>query len=184
MIASMFPASRSPGLRASHCAGSGVMNALSGEVVQVLSGVVDIHDVGGVRAKRLGHGPDPDRAVAERDDLTEVLAAAAQVLGLDPAGEGVLAVEGEGVAGRARVHHRPAPGVEPGHGEQPRELDLPAAGLLSDLAGISISAPAARPNGTSAPARAIISARPGDSEEPATPSCWSRGANPQPQSRQ
>ena len=46
------------------------------------------------------------------------------------------------------------------------------------------SRPAARPNGTSAPARAIISARPGDSEEPATPSCWSRGANPQPQSRQ
>jgi len=40
------------------------------------------------------------------------------------------------------------------------------------------SRPAARAKETSAPARAIISARPGDSEQPGTPSCWSRGANP------
>ena len=40
------------------------------------------------------------------------------------------------------------------------------------------SRPAAVANGTSAPARATISARPGDSGVPATPSCWSRGANP------
>jgi hypothetical protein len=36
----------------------------------------------------------------------------------------------------------------------------------------------------SAPARAIISARPGDSDVPATPSCSSRGAKPRSQSRQ
>jgi hypothetical protein len=42
------------------------------------------------------------------------------------------------------------------------------------------SSPAARAKGTCAPARAIISARPGDSEPPDTPSCSSRGASPRP----
>jgi hypothetical protein len=37
---------------------------------------------------------------------------------------------------------------------------------------------AALPNGTSAPARAVISRSPGDSGVPAAPSCSSRGANP------
>ena len=42
----------------------------------------------------------------------------------------------------------------------------------------SASSAAALPNGTSDPARAIISARPGDNNVPATPSCSSRGAKP------
>ena len=109
MIAPMFPASSSALRPASHWGGSGVMKARwSGEVVQVLAGVIDVHDVGGVRVEGLGHGPDPGGAVAEGDDLAEVLAAAAQVLGLHQPGEGVLAVEGGHVGGGARVHHRPA----------------------------------------------------------------------------
>ncbi|MGO8960757.1 MAG: hypothetical protein ACLQFR_25785 [Streptosporangiaceae bacterium] len=40
------------------------------------------------------------------------------------------------------------------------------------------SSPAARAKDTSAPASAVISERPGDSEPPLMPSCWSRGANP------
>ena len=84
------------------------------EVVQVLAGVVDVHDVGGVRVEGLGHGPDPGGAVAEGDDLAEVLAAAAQVLGLHQPGEGVLAVEGGHVGGGAGVHHRPAIIIEAG----------------------------------------------------------------------
>ena len=71
-----------------------------GQVVQVLSGVPDIHDVGGVRVELFRHAPDPGGAVADRDDLPEVLPAAAQVLGLHQPGQGVLAVEGEGVASR------------------------------------------------------------------------------------
>ncbi len=48
----------------------------------------------------------------------------------------------------------------------------------------SASSAAALPNGTSAPARAIIWLSPGDSDVPATPSCSSRGAKPCPHSRQ
>jgi hypothetical protein len=46
------------------------------------------------------------------------------------------------------------------------------------------SRPAARAKETSAPARAIISERPGDSDAPATPSWSSRGACPRLQSAQ
>ena len=93
------------------------------EVVQVLAGVLDVHDVGGVRVEGLGHGPDPGGAVAEGDDLAEVVPAAAQVLGLDEASEGVLAVGCGHVAGRAGIHHRPAVIIQAGHGEEPGELD-------------------------------------------------------------
>src|SRR6266571_535891 len=47
---------------------------------------------------------------------------------------------------------------------------------LTAIPARSCTSAAALPNGTSAPARAIISARPGDSDVPATPSCSSRGA--------
>ena len=126
----MFPASSSVLRSASHWAGSGVMKARwAGEVGEVLAGMVDVDDVGGVRIERLGHGPDPGGAVADRDDLPEVLAAAAQVLGLHQAGEGVLAVEGGHVARGAGVRHRVAVVIEAGHGEEPGELDLAGAGL-------------------------------------------------------
>ena len=53
------------------------------QVGEVLAGVVYVHDLGGVGVELPGHGPDPGGAVAEGGDLAEVLAAAAQVLGLD-----------------------------------------------------------------------------------------------------
>ena len=74
------------------------------QVGEVLAGVVDVGDVGGVGVELLGHGPDPGGAVAESDDLAAMVAAAAQVLGFDQVGEGILAVE----AGGAGVHHRPS----------------------------------------------------------------------------
>ena len=84
MMASMFPASSSSRRLASHCGGSVVMKARwAARSWKVLAGVVDIHDVRGVRVKGLGHGPDPRGAVAEGDDLPEVPAAAALVLGAD-----------------------------------------------------------------------------------------------------
>src|SRR5216683_6627382 len=43
------------------------------EVVEVLAGVPDVGDVGGVRVELASHGPDPGGAVADRDDLAEVL---------------------------------------------------------------------------------------------------------------
>src|ERR1022692_382179 len=102
---------------------------VGGQVGEVLAGVVDVGDVRRVGVEVPGHGPDPGGTVAEGDDLPVVLAAAAQVLGFHQPGEGVLAAEGEGVAGGSGVHHGPAPAVEPGYGEQPGELDLAGAGL-------------------------------------------------------
>src|ERR1035438_9530603 len=55
---------------------------------------------------------------------------------------------------------------------------------LTAIPARSASSAAALPNGTSAPARAIIWVSPGDSDVPATPSCSSRGAEPCPHSRQ
>jgi hypothetical protein len=102
---------------------------VAGQVVQVLAGVVDVGDMGGVRVERPGHAPDPGGAVADRDDLAEVLAAAAQVPGLRQVGEGVLAVEGGHVTGGAGVHHRVPAGIHGGDGEEPGELDLAGAGV-------------------------------------------------------
>ena len=101
---------------------------VAGQVGEVLAGVVDVGDVGGVGVKGPGHGPDPRGAVAEGDDLAEVLAAAAQVLGFHQLGEGVLAGEGGHVGGGAGVHHRPAVVIQARHGEQPGELDLAGPG--------------------------------------------------------
>jgi hypothetical protein len=49
---------------------------------------------------------------------------------------------------------------------------------VSRIPARSSSSPAARANGTSAPALLVIAASPGDIEAPATPSPASRGARP------
>ena len=139
MIASIFPASSSALRSSSHRAGSGVMKArYVREVEQVLAGVVEVGDVGGVGVELPGHGPDPGGAVADGDDLAEVLAAAAQVLGFHQAGQGVLAVEGGHVAGGARVHHRVAALIEGGDGDQAGQLDL--AGPGAAVIGLALAA--------------------------------------------
>jgi hypothetical protein len=123
----MVPVSSSALRSASHWGGSGGDEGQVGG--QVLAGVPDVGDVGGVRVERLGHGPDPGRAVTDRHHLAEMAAAAAQVLGLDEFGEGVLAVEGGHVGRGAGVHHRVAVVIEGGDGEQAGELDLTGVGL-------------------------------------------------------
>jgi hypothetical protein len=69
---------------------------VGGQVGEVLAGVVDACDVGSLGVEGPGHGPDSRGAVAEGDDLAEMLAAAAQVLGFHELGGGVLAAEGGG----------------------------------------------------------------------------------------
>jgi hypothetical protein len=175
-------------------------------------------------------------------------AAAAQVLGRHKAGEGILAVEGRDVAGRAgsitglpslsraetvknraslisRVRACPSsalpcrPSVSPGRTGTPvlststysmsgigsrggsgitvrarsavasaapaalaaapdASADRSIVLALTAIPARSASRAAALPNGTSAPARAIICARPSDRAVPAVPSCSSRGAKP------
>ena len=42
------------------------------QVVGVLAGVVEVHDLGGGREQLVGEVPDPHRAVAEDDGLADV----------------------------------------------------------------------------------------------------------------
>ena len=58
-----------------------------GQLVQVLAGVVDVHDRGSFGQDRGGEVPDPGRAVAEHDELADVVGAAAARLGGHQGGE-------------------------------------------------------------------------------------------------
>lgn len=53
-----------------------------GEIVQVLAGVVDVHDRGGFGRDRGGPVPDPGGAVAEHHQLADVIGAAAASFGV------------------------------------------------------------------------------------------------------
>ena len=100
-----------------------------GEVVDVLAGVVEVDDLGGGGEQLLGEVPDPDRPVAEHDELADVLGAAAAGLGVHQQAEPGGGVEGGQVGGRAGVADRVAVVIGAGLGEQAGELDLAGMGL-------------------------------------------------------
>ena len=110
-----------------------------GEGVQVFAGVVDVDDRGGFGHDRGGQLPDPGRAVAEHDELADVVGAAAAGFGVHQGGELLGGGEAAQVAGGVGVAHRPALLVEAGLGEQAGEFDLagagPAVGALAGPAG-------------------------------------------------
>ena len=81
---------------------------LGGEVVQVFAGVVEVNDRGGLRQDCGGQVPDPERAVAEDDELADVVGAAAAGLGVHQGGELGGGGEAAQVAGRVRVSDRPS----------------------------------------------------------------------------
>ena len=134
----MSPASRSASRAASQ---SGWLVAEGGrepggEVVQVFAGVVEVHDRGGLGQDRGGQVPDPGCAVAEHDELADVVGAAAAGFGVHQGGELGGGGEAGQVAGGVRVAHRPALLVEGGLGEQGGEFDLAGAGApIAALAG-------------------------------------------------
>ena len=106
----MSPASRSARRAASQ---SRVLVAehageLGGEGVQVFAGVVEVHDRGGFGQDRGGEVPDPGRAVAEDDELADVVGAAAAGFGVHQGGELGGGGEAAQVAGGVRVAHRAA----------------------------------------------------------------------------
>ena len=112
---------------------------MRGEVVQVFAGVVEVHDGGGLGQDRGGQVPNPGRAVAEHDQLADVVGAAAAGLGVHQGGEFGGGGEAGQVAGGVRVAHRPARLVEPGLGEQGGEFDLAGAGPpVVGLAGAAV----------------------------------------------
>ena len=88
-----------------------------GKVVQVLAGVVDVHDRGGFGQDRGGQVPDPGGAVAEHDELADVISAAAAGFGGHQGGELVDGGEAAQIAGGARVAHRSALLIGGGLGE-------------------------------------------------------------------
>src|SRR5205823_1550962 len=89
-----------------------------GEVVQVLAGVVEVHDRGGFGQDRGGQVPDPGCAVAEHDELADVVGTAVAGLGRHQGGELACGGEAGQVAGGVRVAHGSALLVEGGLGEQ------------------------------------------------------------------
>ena len=95
-----------------------------GEFVDVLAGVVEVDDLGGGGKQLIGEVPDPDRPVAEDDELADVLAAAAAGFGVHELGEPGSGFEGGQVAGGARVTDRVAVVIGAGLGEQAGEFDL------------------------------------------------------------
>ena len=134
----MSPASRSASRAASQSGGGRRVTSVQpgGEGVQVFAGVVDVHDRGGFGQDRGGEVPDPGRAVAEDDELADVVGAAAAGFGVHQGGELVGGGEAAQVAGRVRVAHRPALVVDGGLGEQAGEFDLAGAGApVAALAG-------------------------------------------------
>ena len=100
----------------------------AGEVVQVLAGVVEVHDLGGLGELAAGDVPDPGGAVAEDRELADVIGAAADAFGLDQAGEHGRGLEGGDVAGGVPVPDRVAVIIELVLGEEHGELDLAGAG--------------------------------------------------------
>jgi hypothetical protein len=101
---------------------------LAGEVVDVLAGVEQIHDLGGLGELRGGDIPGPGGAVAEDGELADVARAAADALGSYQVPERACGLEGRHVAFRAAVADRVSLLVQRGLGEEDRELDLAGAG--------------------------------------------------------
>jgi hypothetical protein len=89
-----------------------------------------------------GQVPDPDRAVAQDDELADVVGAAAAGLGHDQGPELGRGGEGGQVAGRAGIPYREPVLVQFGLGEQARELDLTGAGppVVRQRAALAIRA--------------------------------------------
>ena len=101
--------------------------------MQVLAGVVEVHDLGGPGELRGGDVPDPGGAVAQDGELPDVAGAAADPLGLHEAGEHVRGLERGHVAGGIPVTDGVAVLIDLVLGEEHAELDLagPGAAVLT-----------------------------------------------------
>ena len=94
----------------------------AGEGVQVLAGVVEVDDLGGLGELVRGDAPDPGGAVAEDGELADVVRAAADPLGPHQAGERGGGLEGRDDAGGFPVPDRVAVLVELVLGEEDASL--------------------------------------------------------------
>ena len=96
--------------------------------MQVLAGVVEVHDLGGLGELGGGDVPDPGGAVADDGELADVVRAAADALGLHEVRERGGGLEGGDVAGGVPVPDRVPVLVQLVLGEEDGQLDLAGAG--------------------------------------------------------
>jgi len=78
----------------------------AGELVEVLAGVEQVHDLGGFGEPGGSDVPDPGRAVAGDRELAHVIGAAADAFGFDQVAEDAGGLEGGDVAGEGPVPDR------------------------------------------------------------------------------
>ena len=94
----------------------------------MFAGVVEVDDLGRFGEALVGEVPDPAGAVADDDELPDVVAAAAAGFGLEEVGEVLDRLEGGQVAGRVGVADRMPVVVGAGLGEQGGEFGFAGAG--------------------------------------------------------
>ena len=99
-----------------------------GQVVQVLPGMEQVHDLGRLGEVPGGQVPDPDGSVTEEHQLADAPGAAAAGLGGHQHAEVRGGIEGDQVRRRTRVTHRPALLIGCRLSENTAQLDLAGAG--------------------------------------------------------
>lgn len=86
------------------------------EAVEVLVGVVEAEDLGGLGEVVVGNSPYPGSAVAEHDGAVDIAHAPAHGLDLHEQGEALAGLEGGDVGGRAFIPDRRSPRSRGGSG--------------------------------------------------------------------
>src|SRR5713101_8104918 len=98
---------------------------LAAEIPQVLSSMIEIHDLDGSRKLFLGQVPDPFRAISHDHFLLRPVPTAPLRLSVQAAGKLFGSFDRSRVAGAVFVSYWPAFGIQLGLCEDTAELDLP-----------------------------------------------------------
>jgi hypothetical protein len=97
---------------------------LTAEIPQVLSGVLEIHDLDGSRKLFLGQVPDPFRAISHDHFLLRPVPTSPLRLSVEAAGKLFGSFDRSRVGGAVFVSYWPAFGIQLGLCEDTAELDL------------------------------------------------------------
>src|SRR6266478_9893276 len=98
---------------------------LAAETPQVLSSMIEIHDLDGSRKLFLGQVPDPFRAISHDHFLLRPVPTSLLGLAVQAAGKLFGRFDRSRIGGAVFVSHRPAFGIPLGLCEDTAELDLP-----------------------------------------------------------
>src|SRR5229473_6140568 len=98
---------------------------LAAEIPQVLSSMIEIHDLDGSRKLSLGQVPDPFRAISHDHFLLRPVPTSLLGLAVQAAGKLFGRFDRSSIGGAVFVSHGPAFGIPLGLCEDTAELDLP-----------------------------------------------------------